>query len=563
MKKKIIALVITIVMVFGVTGCSAEKNGKETSADKMQRRESVETGMPEDSKADASETKVNTKEGVTAFVGIAIFESSLDPVKGAMSYGYSFTNNALLKVDANSEYVGDLATEWTVSKDALTYTFKLRNDVKFSDGRDFTAEDVVFTYETVKKNQANNENVDLTRLESVTAVDEYTVEFKLKECYSPFFDTIAMLQIVPGVSYDSTLFDTAPIGTGAWKVVQYDANQQIILEANENYFGGAPKIKKVTLVYMDTDAAFVAAQSGQLDIVMVGAGYAKENINGMTLEAFETMDVRNISLPVRKEQTMENAEGKEVTVGNNVTSDKAVRKALSIGINRKAVIDNAFNGVGVSAVNFTDNLVWASTEDYEDGQRKEAEKILEEAGWKDADGDGIREKDGQICTFDVYAPGGDQDRYQLATALAEEAKKFGIAIEVKTATWDEIITLQNTAGIVWGWGQYSPTVLYSLFQSDLYLTGGYDNVVGYENSKVDEKIREALSANNQNGAIVAWKEVQTLADADYPYLYLVNIQHCYFVNDKLDLSIETQIPHPHGHGSPIICNMSDWSWKKQ
>lgn len=370
-----------------------------------------------------------------------------------------------------------------------------------------------------------------------------------------------MLQIVPSDAYDSELFDTQPIGTGAYKVSQYDANQQIILEANDQYYGDAPEIKKVTLVAMEQEAAFSAAKSGELDIVMVGANYSKEKVDGMTATNFETMDVRNISLPVNPTMTAKDSEGNEVVVGNDVTSDKAVREALSIGINRQEIIDNAFNGVGKPAVNFTDNLVWASIETYEDGRVDEAIKLLEDAGWEDSDNDGIREKGDLKCTFDVYSPGGDQDRYNLAVALAENAKNLGIDIQVKTATWDEVTTLQNTAGIVWGWGQYSPTVLYSLFKSDLFLTGGYDNVVGYKNDVVDQKIDEALAANNQEDAIAAWKEVQKIADADYPELYLVNIEHCFFINDNLDISMDTQIPHPHGHGSPIVCNMKDWKYK--
>lgn len=521
----------------------------------------VGCGSQSQEAGNAGSEATGKNDAVKAYVGGTIFEESLDPVKGAMSYGYPFINEALIQVDSNSKYVADLATEWEVSKDALTYTFKLKDGVKFSDGSDFNAEDVVFTYETVQKNQANNENVDLTKLDKVTAKDDYTVEFQLKEAYSPFLDTVAMLQIVPSDAYDSKKFDTQPIGTGAYKVAQYDANQQIILEANENYYGTKPEINKVSLVCMDSSAAFAAAQSGELDVVMVAANYAKEKIDGMTATNFETMDVRNISLPVNPETKKKNAEGKEVTVGNNVTADINVRKALSIGINRQKIIDNAFNGIGVPAVNFTDNLVWASTETYDDGQVEEAKSILEQAGWKDADGDGIVEKDNQKCTFDIYAPGGDEDRYNLAVALAENAKEIGIDIQVKTATWDEVVDRQNTAGIVWGWGQYSPTVLYSLFQSDLHLTGGYDNVVGYNNKTVDEKIAQALGANNQEEAIKCWKEVQGIADVEYPYLYLVNIQHCYFISDSLDVSIDTQIPHPHGHGSPIICNMKDWKRK--
>jgi len=528
MKRKIFLLFVSITIIFSMSSCNNTNQNVQESKD------------------------------IVAYVGTNIFEESLDPVKGAMCYGYPFTNNALLKVNQNSEYVGDLAENWNISEDALTYTFNIKKDIKFSDGSDFTAEDVVFTYNQVMNNQAENENVDLTRLESVNAVDDYTVEFKLKECYSPFFDTVAMLQIVPSDGYDSSLFDTAPIGTGAWKVIQYDTNQQIILEANNNYFGKKPEIDKITLVYMDNDTAFAAAKSGQLDIVMVGANYASEKIDGMKIQAFETMDVRNISLPVNAEHTETNSKGESVVVGNNVTSDKAVRKALSIGIDRQQIIDNAFNGIGIPAVNFTDNLIWASTDNYEDSRKDEAFEILEQAGWIDADDDGIREKDGIKCSFDLYASGGDNERYLLAAALSEDAKSLGIDIKVKTASWDEITTLQNTAGIVWGWGQYSPTVLYSLFKSNLFLSGGYDNVVGYNNTEVDEIINKALIANNQADAVNLWKEVQSIANQDYPYLYLVNIQHCYFVNDKLDLSLNTQIPHPHGHGSPIICNMSDW-----
>lgn len=501
------------------------------------------------------------KDTITAYVGTSIFDSSLDPIKGAMCYGYPFTNNALLKVNSSSEYVGDLATDWSISEDAMTYTFHLKRDVKFSDGSEFDAQDVVFTYETVKNQPAMNETIDLKRLKSIEAMDHYTVEFHLEEAYSPFFDMIAQLQIVPSDTYHSEVFDTQPIGTGAWKVVQYDVNQQIILEPNEYYFGDTPAINKVTLVYMDNESAFAAAKSGQLDIVMVGANYATENIDGMTAVALETMDVRNINLPVLEEQTMKNAAGEEVLVGNNVTADKAVREALSIGIHRQTIINNAFNGIGVPAVNFTDNLVWASTETYEDGRIEDATKLLEDAGWIDSNGDGIREKNQLKCSFDVYAPGGDNDRYLLAVAVAEDARKLGIELNVKTASWDEILQYENRAGIVWGWGQYSPTVLNAMFHSSLFLDGGYDNVSGLNSPAVDAKIQEAITASNQEEAIKAWKEVQRLADAEYPNLYLVNIEHCYFINNNLDISIDTQIPHPHGHGSPIICNMSEWKYK--
>ena len=332
MNKKLLSVLLIFVLIFTFIGCGGKgenSKGKENKDEKA----------------------------ISIFVGSTIFSSSLDPIKGAMSYGYSFINCALTKVDPNSEYIGDLATQWQISEDSLEYTFNLRKDVKFHDGSDFTADDVVFTYETVKANQAENESVDLTKLKSVEALDDYTVKFTLSEPYSPFFDSVAKLGIVPSDNYDSEKFNKYPIGTGAWKVIQYDTEQQIIVEANNDYYEGVPEIKKVTFVNMDNEAAFSNAKSGQIDIVMVGPNYTSEKIDGMNLVKFSTMDIRNISMPCRKEQVI-NKDGKEIKIGNNVTSDVAVRKALSIGIDREKIINDGLNGVGKKAEGFTANLKW-------------------------------------------------------------------------------------------------------------------------------------------------------------------------------------------------------------
>lgn len=535
MNKKLLSVLLIFVLIFTFIGCGGKgenSKGKENKDEKA----------------------------ISIFVGSTIFSSSLDPIKGAMSYGYSFINCALTKVDPNSEYIGDLATQWQISEDSLEYTFNLRKDVKFHDGSDFTADDVVFTYETVKANQAENESVDLTKLKSVEALDDYTVKFTLSEPYSPFFDSVAKLGIVPSDNYDSEKFNKYPIGTGAWKVIQYDTEQQIIVEANNDYYEGVPEIKKVTFVNMDNEAAFSNAKSGQIDIVMVGPNYTSEKIDGMNLVKFNTMDIRNISMPCRKEQVI-NKDGKEIKIGNNVTSDVAVRKALSIGIDREKIINDGLNGVGKKAEGFTANLKWGGVVSYEDNQKTEAEKILTEAGWIDSNNDGIREKDGQPCEFTVYAAANDQQRYLLAVAVAEDAKEIGIKINVKQSSWDEIYSVCNSEPVVWGWGQYSPIVLKNLLYSDMFLESGTLNAVGYSNRKVDEAIDNAISSNNQENAINYWRQAQEIAADDYPYLYIVNIEHSFFINNKIDISIDTQIPHPHGHGSPIICNMKDWRIK--
>ncbi len=540
MKKRITALLCVVALTTtALAGCGKQSDDKKN-------------GNSESNKSDSE---------IVCYVGNGFWDGPLDPTKGFLSYGWGFINEPLISVNEDSQYVADLATEWEVSDDALTYTFKLRDDVKFHDGSDFTAEDVVFTFETVKENQADNENVDLSLLDKAEAVDDYTVKFTLKEPNSTFFDGVAQLGIVPSDAYDEKTFGDSPIGTGAWKFVQLDTDQQLIVEANEDYFGGAPEIEKVTFVSMDNEAAFSNAKSGQLDIVMVQPNYTTETIDGMHIEKLETMDVRNISLPCREPGTAKDADGNEVKVGNAVTSDVAVRKALNIGINREQIIKDAFNGVGKPAKGFTSNLEWGNTKEYEDGQVDEAKKLLEEAGWVDSDNDGIREKDGVKCEFTVYTPADEQDRYQLSVAVAKDVEKLGIHIDVKQTTWDEIAEEGNTGGVLWGWGQFNPMVIRQLFDTDSFLTGLGSGASGYSNAEVDQYIDNAILADNHEEAIRNWKMAQEVYGEEYPYLYIVNIEHCYFVSDRLDISEETQSPHPHGHGIPIICNMKDWKIK--
>lgn len=530
LKKQIVALMILTLIIGALAGCGNGEKTKENSS------------------------------ALSLYVGGTIFDSSLDPVKGAMSYGYPFTNNALTKVSPDSKYVGDLAKNWKISDDALTYTFNLRKSVKFHDGSDFTAEDVVFTYETVKRNQGDNAAVDLSRLESVTADSDYSVTFKLSEPYSSFLDQTACLGIVPSDGYDSQAFDKKPVGTGPWKVAQYDTDQKIIVTANSEYYDGAPAIPQVTILNMEGDTAIANAKSGQMDVVMVDPNYAEETVDGMHIENLETMDIRQISLPVTKENLYTTEDGQKITVGNNITSDKSVREALDIGIDRQKIIDNALNGIGKPANGFTSNLEWGNAAQFEDNKKQEAAALLEDAGWKKGK-DGIYEKHGQKCQFTICSPTGDTARYQLGIAFAQEAKEIGVQIDVEQKTWDELYQTAASVGIVWGWGQYDPVVLKNLFYSKDFKGTGTDNTVGYSNQEADKAIEAAIDANNHADAVAAWKKVQEVTADDHAYLYIVNIEHSYFVSDGLDISVNTQIPHPHGHGAPVLCNMKDWTLK--
>lgn len=484
-------------------------------------------------------------------------EDGFDPLTGwGYNGSYILFQSYLVKFGKNLELQPDLATEWKVSADALTYTFKLREGVKFSDGTPFTAEDVAFSYLTARDNGAAA--IDLTRLASAQAIDKHTVEFKLKTPYSSFPQLTGMLGIVPKASYHPQNYRLNPVGTGPFKMKQWDKGQQVILEPNEHYYGTKSAFKQITLVFIDGETALTHAQSGRLDVVMVQPEYAKSAVKGMTLQTFDTIDTRGFNLPTAKASV--NAQG--VKIGNNVTSDHAIRKALSIGISRQAIVDGALNGVGTPSTAMITLVPWKNdAASYKDGRVDEAKKLLDEAGWM-VGSDGIRVKNGQRASFEVTGRTDDLQRYNIAVGLAQEAKKLGIEIKARSEAWDQCKKIADSTPTCWGTGDYDPAGDLAKY----FGTEGRINRSQYSNPKVDEYIRKALETTDAQVSLDNWKKMQwdgstgpESENGDMPFIWIASIDHTYFVRDGLDLG--EQLVHPHGHGWPIVSNLNEWKWK--
>lgn len=555
MKKQYMVMMACILTAALAAGCGSTKtgSGNETAADSM----TIQASQTPDSAANGNSAAAPRQ--VVAYVGQDLFDGNYDPLMSDVySRGYMLFHSGLLKIDSSSNVQPDLATGYTISEDGLSYTFKLRRDAKFSDGKPLTAGDIAFTYNKAK--ELASPGIDLTRMIKAAAPDDTTVEFTLSEPSSNFLVTAAQLGIVPEHAYGDG-YGATGIGSGPWKYVQLDVDQQLIVEPNEYYYGQKPSLDRVTFLKLDNDAALAAAKSGQLDIVMVSPEYALEEVEGMHLERLKTMDIRNINMPVVPAGEMDG-----VAVGNDFTCDPSVRKAIAIGLDRQKVIDQALNGIGKPAYGLSANLPWAKTEEYQDGRVEEAKKLLEEAGWKDNDGDGFREKDGVPAAFAVDTASNEMDRYNVAMAVAEQMRELGIDMTVNTVTWDDIEQYGHSDGVVWGWGSFNPDLVYSLYSEHALdpAASPYSNNAVYVNEKTDDYIDQALSATTDKEANELWKMAQDDGSQgpnyDYPYLFIVNIEHCYFVKDGLNIHIETQIPHPHGHGLPVICNMNQWEW---
>lgn len=484
-------------------------------------------------------------------------ESGFDPILGWNYYAEPLIQSTLLKMTKNMTYKNDLATNYTISDDYKTYTVQIRPNVTFTDNSTLNAEDVAFTYNEAKKSGAS---LDLSNMLNATKVNDTTVEFTLNKSDSSFLDKLAYIGIVPSDSYNNESYGSNPVGSGPYKFVQWDKGQQVILELNDQYYGEKPEFKKLTILFAQNDAAFNAAKNGETDVAAVPLSYAKENVSGMTMDLMDSIDVRGISLP-NVNNTGEMTEDGSA-IGNNVTSDIAVRKALNYGVNRSSLCEGALNGFGTPNYDgIAHQLPWANNESaIEDGNIAEANKTLESAGWVDSDNDGIREKDGTKASFNLYYSSEAPERQAIAVSVAEQAKQMGVEINTTGTNWDEMDKYKNSEAIVWGFGSTDPSTLWSEYYSD-QAGVGYNNPAFVNNSVIDSHIDNALSSSG-NESYSEWAATSLDGDngispkGNASWLWVGEMKYGYYVDDSLNISDDTALLQP--HGGDIFSNIYDW-----
>jgi peptide/nickel transport system substrate-binding protein len=484
-------------------------------------------------------------------------EAGFDPILGWNYYAEPLIQSTLLKMTRGMEYENDLATSWEANSDFTEYTVKIRDDVKFTDNTTLDAEDVAFTYNEAK---ASGASLDLSSMDNATAVDKKTVKFELNKPDSTFIDKMAYIGIVPSDSYNNETYGANPVGSGPYKFVQWDKGQQVILEKNPDYYGKQPEFNKLTILFEQNDAAFNAVKNHEVDVGAVPLAYANETVDGYTMFLQDTIDVRGISLPMQNNTGATTEDGNPI--GNNITSDKAIREALNYGIDRTAISEGALNGFGYPNFDgIAHQLPWANDEAaIKDGDIDQAKDILKKGGWEDTDGDGIVEKDGVKASINLYYPSDASERQAIAVTVAEQAKEFGIEVNATGSNWDEMDAIKSTDPIVWGFGSTDPSTMWSEYYSDQAAVG-YNNPSLINNSAVDAHIDNAMKSD-RNSSFAEWSAVSWDGNTgispkgDAAWLWVGEIKYGYFVDDSLDISNDTQLLQP--HGGDVFGNIYDW-----
>ncbi|WP_211360166.1 ABC transporter substrate-binding protein [Actinocorallia herbida] len=523
------------------------KTGTITAAASVLFLGLVACSTPEGSAKDA-------KSSVT--IGVSYEPETLSPLLGYGKDGNSKIFDGLLQRNQQMKLEPALATDLPeVSDDGLTYTFKLREGVSFSDGAPFTAADVVFTYDTITDAKTNNAYAgELDAIEDVQASGSHKVVFTLKYPYAPFVERavlpIASAKAAGGQDPNTGPYNTEPIGTGPYTLSSWRKGEKLTLKANPGYWGGKPEITDVTIAFIpDDDVRATRLRAGELDGAALPPSVAEpfRKLDGLTVLNAESVDYRSVSLPT----------------GDPVTGDKAIRQALNLAVDRDLMVESILKGAGRPAYSaLPDDSPWflASAKPVHDAAK--AAQILDEAGWKPG-ADGVRVKDGRRASFTLWYFSGDKLRQDHALAYASDAKKIGIEAKVQAGTREVVQPLLGKDAMLAGGGAgFDPDFdLYPALHSELG-GDGWNNMPHYSDATVDQALEIGRESGDGTERHVAYDTVQERFADDPGYTFLTFIDHVYVMSDTYaDLTTQVE-PHDHGLAGGPWWNLQDWRLPK-
>jgi len=329
-------------------------------------------------------------------------DAAMDELDAASYKGphflYKMIYDGLVEDGGEKGVIPQLATDWEIDDDGKTYTFYLRKDVKFSDGSDFNAENVIFNMQRWVNNERHS-SLTSVHVENMEAIDEYTVKIVYSNVSYPILTELTYPRpvrflsenAVESVEGDPMGKFLGPVGTGQWMFESYVKDQEFTLVPNPYYWGEKPKVDRIRFkVIPDGQARLMALQSGEIDIL------GGDLMGKIPMESI--VDLRdNSDFTVFTEPTLCSH---FMYFNQNLEwfQDKNVRLAFNHAINKESMVKNLFNGVGSPAEGFYQKGVPYATEQNNfcyDYDKEKAKEYLRKAGFEDTNGDGIVEKEGK------------------------------------------------------------------------------------------------------------------------------------------------------------------------
>lgn len=470
MKKSIATLLIAAVLtMLSITACTNQENTPKGAGE-------VKTGLT---------------------MGYTTEPEGLDPHRTAAASTFTVTNNiydTLVGVTSDWQIVPRLATDWKLSDDGMEITFNLRDDVKFHNGRQMNAEDVVFSFNRLKDAESprarDYENI------KVEAVGDYSVKFTTEKLDVELLKNFAYpwAAVVPQEAVEN--LKTQPVGTGAFTLKEWIPQQHLTLKRNDDYYGNKAKLETIELVILpDATSMMASFQTGNLDIIP---------LNGDQVTIVEgNQDYKVISEPMNAVQIM------SLNTNNKILSDERVRRAMAMAIKKDDVIAAAMFGYG-DAIG---SHLPPTSPDYYDANSiieynpEKAKELLKEAGYENG--------------FDIKMalPKNYQLHVDAGQVIADQLSKIGINVKIDIIEWgtwlSEVYGAKNFETTVVGHtGRLDSYAFLSRYKSDS------NDYISLRSGEVDELLDRSRQELDEGKRKEIYKEIQIILANKLPAIYL-------------------------------------------
>ncbi len=539
MLRLLLITIVNITILFALIACKSDNDNLGGSREKSEVQPATETALSETA---SSETASSSEpvEGDWLIYHIQAEPATLNPITATDAYEGTINNGKIYEtlIERNNETLELdplLAESWEISEDKLTYTFKIREGIKWHDGTPFTSEDVVFSYTTIMNPKVDSPQLRAyyQEIQEVKAIDDLTVEFTYARPYFLALEFCGGMPIVPKHIFDKGDFNTNPagrdpIGTGPYKFVRWTTGRDIVIEKDPNYWGEKPKINKIVFkIITDNTVAFQVLKRQELDV------------SGLTPIQWE----RQTNSPSFKKyfDKLSYFQPNYSYIGWNSKrpyfADPKVRTALTHLVDRELILEKILYNLGAIVTNpfYINSPEYdKSIEPYSYDPQK-ARELLRQAGWIDHDGDGIRDKDGVKFAFEFLIPGGSETGEKIATILKEELDNMGIQMDIRKTEWAVFTTRlneRNFDAVTLAWSMGVESDPYQIWSSTQAERGS--NFIGFKNKEADKLIEEARTEFDRDKRKELYRRFAEIVHNEQPYTFLFCRKSTVAVNKRFE-----------------------------
>ncbi len=510
MKKYSIVLIMTLILALLIAGCTPSVTGPADETDPIDLSQMYRIGSISEP---TTFCPIFSTDARSSFIINLMFDSLLD-------------------TDENLELIGQIAETWEVSDDGLELTFFLRDDVYWHDGEQLKADDVAFTYNILLHDDYTGVRKEVVKhVDSVEAVNDFEFKIYMNQVDAPlmFATAASSTAIMPKhIFHDTPIKEMKehenswdPIGSGPYKFKEYTAGQRIVLEANEEYYGGSPAIKGIIeKIYQDIQVMLAAFENDDIDHF---ADIPKDDIERLQEQLGDRINFKRTT----------NLAYDYIGLKQNhpIFKDKMVRQAMKYALDRPNIIDTIFRGYGTMVNSHGIPFQWSYSPDVNPYHQDVdlAVSMLEDAGWDTVGDDGIRlNEQGDRFEFTLVTGTGDEERSNILAMIKEQWKAVGIDMTVEemetSVLFEQYLDAFEFEAYNWGWNLGLDPDATNFFHSDSGrnedgIPQGFNDVEIY-NAELDQLLNAGRATYDLEERKEIYHQLQEVLNEELPYIWL-------------------------------------------